>query len=369
MNIESILEKIRLFEKLVIDSGFKRDITDYSQAIRHGQNRTLVFMKNLSNKIIEHLTLIEENLLAHELEIILKKSKPFTDLNSLSLLKTLNENSTIDANAYFQNFSSILNILAQAIEQNDAELREVKKIFSLYSSNVKTQGEESKALISLIFNDIESTRSLKGISKALNRWSRTLLIYHTLLTSKSPEEISLIGIQDGCIDTIINVDINIAIDLTEIITTALKVYGAYLIYKTETAQEIIKSYAGNKKLIKMEKYREKLMLDNINIAVENKIQEQHKEALKKDKNIDKTAVKKKVQEVSKVVVDHIIKGNEVKLLTSFDDEEAEEEENNQVKINELNETTLLVRSRSEKLEEDEKQKLLELYSVKDDENC
>jgi len=259
-----------------------------------------------------------------------------------------------------------LNNLLHAIIQNDAELKEVKKIFSLYVSKVKTQEEESKALISLIFNDIESTKSLKGISKALNRWSRTLLIYHTLLTSESPEEISLIGIQDGCIDTIINVDVNIAIDLTEVITTALKVYGAYLLYKTETAQEIIKSYAGNKKLIKMEKDREKLMLDNINIAVEDKIQEQHKEALKKDKKIDKTAAKKKVQEVSEVVVDHIVKGNEVKLLTSFDNEEEEIGEENKTKINELNEKTLLVRSRSEKLEEEDKQKLLELYTIKEE---
>lgn len=97
MNVESILEKARLFEKLAIDSGLKRDVTDYLQAIQHGQNRTLVFMQEPASKLIDYLTLIEDSLLEHDLEIILKKSKPFTSLNSLGLLIELNEDATIMA--------------------------------------------------------------------------------------------------------------------------------------------------------------------------------------------------------------------------------------------------------------------------------
>ena len=366
MNIESILEKVSLFEKLVIDSGMKRDITDYSQAIQHGQNRTLVFMQDLANKLIDHLNVIDENLLGHELEIILKKSKPFTELDSLNLLVELNENSTIDAAGYFRQFSTILNNLIRLLNSNVAEIQEIKGIFSQYTDKENIPEEESKAIISLIFKDLESTKSLKGISKALTRWSRTLLIYHTLLTSESPEEISLIGIQDGSIDTLINIDINIAIDLTEVITTALKVYGAYLVYKTQTAQEIIKSYFGNKKLIANEEEREVFMLENINSAVEDKIREQHKKALKIDKKIDKVSVDKKIQEVGKVIVDHIVKGNEVKFLTVVENDEDEAKQDNKVKVDELNETTLLVRSRTEELGKDDRKKLLELYKIKDE---
>ena len=51
MNIESILNKIFLFDKLIIKSGFKRDISDYYDAISESQNQNLVFMKDLSSKI------------------------------------------------------------------------------------------------------------------------------------------------------------------------------------------------------------------------------------------------------------------------------------------------------------------------------
>jgi hypothetical protein len=47
MNIESILDKIDLFEDLVIESGFRRDIADYSQSISQAQNRNLVSSQSI----------------------------------------------------------------------------------------------------------------------------------------------------------------------------------------------------------------------------------------------------------------------------------------------------------------------------------
>lgn len=52
MNIASILNKIKLFEELVIESGFKRDAIDYHQSIQQAHNRNLTFMKDLSETII-----------------------------------------------------------------------------------------------------------------------------------------------------------------------------------------------------------------------------------------------------------------------------------------------------------------------------
>ena len=62
-------------------------------------------------------------------------------------------------------------------------------------------------------------------------------------------ENSLVEIQNGSIDVIFNIDLDVAIDLTEIIKTGLKVYGAYLLYKTKLGKEMISSFMGNKKLI------------------------------------------------------------------------------------------------------------------------
>ena len=189
-----------------------------------------------------------------------------------------------------------------------------------------------------------------------------LLVYHTLLTSESPDEISLVEIQNGSIDVIFNIDFDIALDLTELIKIGLKVYGAYLLYKSKTAKEIILSYMGNAKLIKQEKEREKLMLENIKESIYQKALEQHKERIKIDKNIEKTSIEVKLEEVSSVITDHIIKGNELRLLTAPEDLEEDE-----VDLGiELREETAIVRERFKKLEPSEKQFLLEKYAIKEE---
>jgi hypothetical protein len=365
MNIESLISKIELFESLIIKSGFKRDVNDYLQSIQQGQNQNLVFMKELSQKIKSKLIECENYGLEAELNLVLRDSKPFTELDTLTKLEDLDSNTEIDGNNYFSTFSQILTQLIQNIDKNKTELDGVLKIFQKYVNIEKEyESENEQAVVSLIFKDLKSTGSLKEFSKVLNRWNRMLLVYHTLLTSESPDEISLVEIQNGSIDVIFNIDFDIALDLTELLKTGLKVYGAYLLYKSKTAKEIILSYMGNAKLIKQEKEREKLMLENIKDSVYQKALEQHKERLKADKNIDKTSIEVKLEEVSSVVTDHIIKGNELRLLTAPEDEE-DEEENLGI---ELRKETAVVRERFKKLEPAEKQFLLEKYTLKEENN-
>ena len=116
------------------------------------------------------------------------------------------------------------------------------------------------------------------------------------------------------INKIFNMDFDIAIDLTELITFGLKAYGAYLLLKSKVAKEFLSTYIGNKKLLKLEEDREILMLDNIKESIKTKALEQHKRKLKEDNAIEKTGVEKKIDEISNVITDHIIKGNEIKLL-------------------------------------------------------
>lgn len=363
MNIESLINKIQLFEDLIFKTGFRRDIQDYIQSIQQGQNQNLVFMKDLSLKVRLKLVECENFGLDSELSLVLRDTPPFTDINTLSQLEELDSDTEIVGNAYFQKFNQILNQLLQNIDKNKKELDSVIKVFEKYvSDQSEYDSEEEQAIVSLIFKDLKSTGSLKEFSKVLNRWNRMLLVYHTLLTSESPDEISLVEIQNGSIDVIFNIDFDVAIDLTELIKTGLKVYGAYLDYKSKTAKEIIASYMGNAKLIKQEEAREKLMLENIKDSITQKILEQHKDKLKTDKKIEKTAIKVKVEEVSSVLTDHIIKGNELKLLTPPETEDEEEQDLSE----ELREETAIVRERFKKLSPEDKQLLLETYSIKDD---
>jgi len=83
MNIESLLNKIKLFEELVIESGFKRDVTDYQQSIGQSQNQNLSFMKERSEEIKSNLKFFDDNSLDSELKIVLRENKPFTSLNTL----------------------------------------------------------------------------------------------------------------------------------------------------------------------------------------------------------------------------------------------------------------------------------------------
>ena len=368
MNIESLLTKISNFEELVIDSGFKRDVIDFRQSINQGQNQNLVFMKDLSQKVIEKLISFQNNSLDSDLKSVLRENEPFTSLNTLEELLNLNNDNEINGQQYFQKFNGILNTLQQTIENNHVEIKKVKETFRKYiSEQEEFEREEDQALMSLIFKDLQSTGSLKEFSKVLHRWNRTLIMYHTLLKSDSPEEISLVEIQNGSIDVIFNIDFDIAIDLTDLIKTGLQVYGAYLLYKSNTAKAIIASYMGNKKLIEMESKREKLMLDNIKESIKKEALAQHKRNLKTDKNILKEGVNKKADEVAKVITDHIIKGNEVRLLTP-PEPNTEDDENEENLASELREQTSIVRERFKTLNEKEKQLLLEKYSIKEEDD-
>jgi hypothetical protein len=118
---------------------------------------------------------------------------------------------------------------------------------------------------------------------------------------------------------------------------------------------------GNKKLIKGEEDREILMLDNIKESMKTKALEQHQEKLKEDEKIETISIEKKIEEVCSVLTDHIIKGNEMKLLTA-----PPNQKKNKNIVKELREETTIVRERFNELNEEDKQLLLDKYSIKND---
>lgn len=106
------------------------------------------------------------------------------------------------------------------------------------------------------------------------------------------------------------------------------------------------------------------MLDNIKDSIKLKAIEQHKENLKLDSPPTKTGATKKADEVAKVITDHIVKGNEIKLLTP---PEPEEEDKPDIS-SELRTETATARERWKKLDEKERQLLLEKYTIKEDDD-
>ncbi len=362
MIIESILSKIELFKELVIESGFKRDIEDYLQSIQQTQNRNLVFLKDLSIKLRDAVIGIENRSLNSELEIVLKSNKPFTNINIIERIQDMIDDNEINSDQYYDKFNSLLNEIANSIELNEQELISVKTVFIRYipdSSNTEAGNEQ--AIISLIFKDLKSTGTIKEFAKVLQRWNKTIHIYYTILKSESPEEFELLEIQNGSIDVLFNIDLDIAIDLTELMKTGLKVYGAYLLYKSTVGKTLVDFYFGNEKLIKSEQEREKLLLDNIKDSLKLKIIEQHEFNVLNDDNIDKN-IDKKVDEVVKVIADHIIKGNEIRLIST-----PKEKHDDKDLSRELREETAIVRERYKALKQSDRQLLIDKYSIRDEE--
>ena len=117
------------------------------------------------------------------------------------------------------------------------------------------------------------------------------------------------------------------------------------------------------KLIGDEKKREKALLDNIGDTIKRKLSEQHKSLSQKDKNINKEAVDKKVNEVAKVLSDHIVKGNEIKLLKEFNPE-IEGQKAHYELLKESRKASLEARNGLKKLSASHTRFLTERYTIK-----
>lgn len=363
MNIQSLLEKIQLFEKLVIESGFKRDVIGFRESIAPQQNRqNLQLFQDIAGKIESYLNMIYESDLPESLEYVLptESIRPFTETDHLKKLNEIITDTELDTNQYFNKLNQLLNTLQSQIETNHTELNRLKEIFKNYTDFEQEEiDSEEYAIISLIFKDLKTTTNLKEFSKVLYKWNRTLLIYHQLLTSEPPKDIEIVEVQNGSIDVLVNIDLDIAVDLVELIKLGFKVFGGYLLYKSK-AKEIIATYFGNKKLIAQEKERENEMLENIYKAIETKILEQHKLAKKEDKSIDGTAIKVKAKEVADTLSEHIVKGNDIKLLAAPKEYEELEENAEEIRISSISNRRAL-----KNLTEEDRTKLIEKYEVKD----
>jgi len=369
MNIQSLLDKIDLFNELIIESGFKRDLEAYQVALQNAETQTnLISLKEIAQNLIQKLNDLSLSGLPEELDLLFPKRKVFTNYEDLIDLETIIDDPEIDTSSFNTKLNEIVTALLQHITSDETEIKSLRKVFLPYAKD-GAETDDVRATLSIIFRDEDSIHGLKSFSQALARWNRTLLIYHQLVTSESPEDVSLVTIQEGSLDVIFNIDVKVAIDLSEVIKIGLLAYGAYLGYKGKVA-DIVAAYFGNQKLLKQEQERDDLLLANIKEAVKGKLQEQHRERRKTDKNIENTSLTTKYEQVAAHITEQIIKGNEIRLLSAPQESEASTEDGADAPdiARELREKNREVRLLADELSEDDRKLLTTRYEVKDVEN-
>lgn len=373
MNIQSLGEIINQFQELIVGSGFKRDINDFSSSLNNNQNN-IVVLREIATKIHSYLEEINDSDLAENLTRLFPETpKPFTEGNHYQSMAELLLDNEIPQDQFFQKLQQIINQLKKQLQQNESKVEEIKNFIQPYiNQSNEIEASEDKAIVSVIFKEEQTISNLKTFTKTIATWNRILPVYHQILKSSSPSDIEIIEIQNGSVDFLFNFDFDIALNLTELFNEGFKYFLAYVSYKT-MSKPISQTFFGNKELKEKQQDIENGMLDNIEIAIAQKITEQYETAKENDDKLP-TNASKMIIEVAKLVSSHIIKGNDLKLLsTPLANEEESDEESDESKTdlkNEIKEVSSKVRKALKQLPEEEIKKLLERYGdlPEEDEN-
>ncbi|MCC6330308.1 MAG: hypothetical protein IT174_17505 [Acidobacteria bacterium] len=326
MNIELLLEKIASAERLLVDSGLKRDLEAWTSALGQADvQNNLVRLKEISEKALEGFASLEEGGLREVLDKILPTDETVADLEVETKLEELTSDPSADTSTFHSRLLNILNQVNSTATQNIARLKELKNTFAVYVPAQEAETAMSgKALLAIIFNDSEVIYSLPHFAKKLSRWDRTLRMYHSLVTNESPEDIGLTGVHGGSIDVVVNLNLDVALDITEVMRYGFIALSAYLSYRIAKS-DLVKSYGKNKELLELDKKQDELMLANIKRSMEDALKERYLKEGAKSKKVATESPEVKIEQISDLFSEHIAKGNDIKLLTSGekDSDEAE----------------------------------------------
>ena len=165
----------------------------------------------------------------------------------------------------------------------------------------------NSALIAIIYNNPNSYQNLSDLIKSLSKWNRLFYDYSKLIKSKLPNDVKLISIQEGSIEFVFNINLDLAINLTEIIKYGLITFGVFSSYQ-KIAKPIIDSFLKKDKPSEAEEV-EKLIYSEVCKSIENRIKEQLK--------IDSSIINedKRIKNIAEIAAEHIVEGNDLKLLS------------------------------------------------------
>ncbi|MBF4505921.1 hypothetical protein IRZ83_04515 [Flavobacterium sp. JLP] len=354
MTVRKIIELIDFIELIIGKENFSSLLQDYIVTIENNTSN-LVLLKEITDKTISDYQILIENDIPDLLDkVLVNKIIPFTKDNFLLQLIDLKKINYSEPSTYYNVLNPILINLQARINENITELNKIKTIIQPFLSKDYSEIQNEKnAIFAIIFNEESTYNNLKLLSYELKNWDRCLHIYQQIVSDETPKAFEIIEVDQGSIEVVINLVFEVGAKLLELFKTGFEVYGAYLAYKTIIHENLVKTFNGNQALMKMEEEREKLMLGNIREVVRKELKTQAKKGKKHE------ALEKKIEEVTKLVTEHIIKGNSVKLLSAPKDKEEEifPKENEKQKIFMANKINY------NKLEESDKQLLLKEYTT------
>lgn len=354
MTVRKIIELIDYINSIIGKDNYLTLLQDNIVTIDNNSSN-LVLLKEITDKaILDYETLITKEIPILLDKVLVNKVIPFTKDNFIKQLNDLKTSNYPEPSSHYSVLNQLLVSIQARVLENITELDKIKTTIQPFLSKdySEIQNEEN-AIFAIIFNEESTYNNLKLLSYELKNWDRGLHIYQQIVSEENPKSFEIIEVDQGSIEVVINLLFDVAAKLLDLFKTGFEVYGAYLAYKTIIYENLLKTFNGNPALLKMEDEREKLMLENIRDAVRKELKSQAKKGKKQE------ALEKKIEEVTKLVTEHIIKGNSVKLLS------APEEKEEEVFAKEVEKQQLFVTNKINylKLDEAAKQLLIKEYTT------
>ncbi len=140
MNIETLQHFIDTFNREVVDSGFKRDLDDFSSSLPASQSNILA-LRDIAEKVLASLDQIYNGDLPAGLKILLPKTvtPPFTNNPHNEQLLDLISNKEITQAEFF---NQVTQLIAQLQAQISRNIAGISKIESFLESHLHEDIEE-----------------------------------------------------------------------------------------------------------------------------------------------------------------------------------------------------------------------------------
>lgn len=313
MNIQTLNEYVNIFRAQICDSGFRRDLKDFTASLPNNEDN-IISLREVANKIHAVLVKIQGGDLPEALQRMIPgvSPPPFTTRGYDTRLYTLIEDKNIEQVAFFKSLMSILTELADNVEANFEAVEEVRKFTAPYVKTQKSQlGADNKAVVSIIFRDLETITGLHSFSRTLAVWDRTLPLYHQLVTGTSPDAIQIVEVQNGSIDVVLNINADVAVNLAELFKYGLMAFSAYLAHK-KLLLPISKAYFDNQKLKDHDEVKERMLLEHVGEVIAIQAKKQFDRSLGDTSKVDNP--QKIIDSIRNLITAHIVRGNEYKIL-------------------------------------------------------
>ncbi|NHM08341.1 hypothetical protein G4D82_14020 [Flavobacterium sp. CYK-4] len=315
MTIRKIIELIDILKSELGKGKLQTRIQDYKSTIDNNSSNILL-LKEIVDKTIDDLLELKNNDVPNALnKILVGKITPFDiEKHKKKLFEILKKNHS-DYSIIYNELNTVLTEMIADLNSNLEEIEKIRKIILPFEERdlSEFQGDEN-AIFALIFKNEKSIDNLKAFSYELKNWDKCLFLYQQVVTDETPKAFEIIEVEQGSIEVIINLSFEVAEKLLDVFTAGMSSYSAYLAYKTIVKENLSKTFNGNSELLELEEKREKLMLQNVKETVRKELKKQ----AKKDK---KEAQEKKIEEITRLLTEHIIKGNTVKLLSAPEEKE------------------------------------------------